>query len=63
MVISLLLLIISEVMRTQRKLQEDQLERVKEIEYSPAARALWGGTQHQDAADPQQSCAEWKATR
>ena len=61
MVISLLLLIVSEVMRTQRKLQEDQLERVKEIEYSPAARALWSGTLHPDAVDPLPSHAEWKA--
>ena len=41
MVISLLLLIVSEVLRTQRKLEEDELERVKELTYAPAARRLW----------------------
>ncbi|NEG54584.1 glycosyltransferase family 2 protein [Bifidobacterium platyrrhinorum] len=38
MVVSLLLLIVSEVQRTQRKLQEDQLERLKEIQYQPASQ-------------------------
>ncbi|MBW3080029.1 glycosyltransferase family 2 protein [Bifidobacterium saguinibicoloris] len=48
MVVSLLLLIVSEVMRAQRRLQEDELERIKELEYSPASRGLW---QHVDATD------------
>ncbi|NMM98431.1 glycosyltransferase family 2 protein [Bifidobacterium olomucense] len=46
MVLSLSLLIISELLRIHRRLVEDQLERTKEIEYSPAARKLW--------ADPEQ---------
>ncbi|NEG90189.1 glycosyltransferase family 2 protein [Bifidobacterium aerophilum] len=41
MVLSLSLLIISELLRIHRRLVEDQLERTKEIEYSPAARKLW----------------------
>ncbi|MCH4160335.1 MAG: glycosyltransferase family 2 protein [Bifidobacterium sp.] len=40
-VISLALLIISEVQRIQRKLVEDQLERTKEIMYSKQFRATW----------------------
>ncbi|WP_094730320.1 glycosyltransferase family 2 protein [Bifidobacterium hapali] len=41
MVLSLALLIISELLRIHRRLLEDELERVKEIEYSPANRGLW----------------------
>jgi glycosyltransferase involved in cell wall biosynthesis len=40
-VISLALLIISEVQRIQRKLIEDQLERTKEIMYSKQFRPTW----------------------
>ena len=57
---SLMLLIVSELLRIQRKLVEDQLERTKEIQYSAPYQRIWAqqdewGEYASDAADSSSS--------